>query len=169
MYRLFLLVLAIAVLSQTSWSKAFNLQTDTFAFGNQTYFDYKPVSDSEIKISRRKGYVPDYSRHCFQLCRGVVQFYQFAEFRPDLPKISEPDYQEIILKLSKIPVWSSGPREKVIIPGYKDLHSFSLEHAVTLQKNLGLWWPSYWRLGKLANRSSRSAIRAGTCSKIVAK
>ena len=45
MYRLFLLVFAIAVLSQTSWSKAFNFQTDTFAFANQTYFDYKPVSD----------------------------------------------------------------------------------------------------------------------------
>ena len=147
MYRLFLLVLATAVLSQTSRSKAFNLQTDTFAFGNQTYFDYKPVSDNEIKISRRKGYLPDYSRHCFQLCRAVMQFHEFAEFHSDLPKASESDYREIILKLSKIPVWSSGPRDKVIIPGYKDLHSFSLEHAVTLQKNLGLWWPSYWRLG----------------------
>ena len=89
MYRIFLFICAIGVSSPTAWPKAFNFQTDTFAFANQTYFDYKPASDREVKISRRKGSVPDYSRHCYQLCRAVLQFYQFAEFRQrhfrDLP------------------------------------------------------------------------------------
>ena len=147
MYRLFLFVCAIAVSSPTAWSKAFNFQTDTFAFANQTYFDYKPATDREIEISRRKGSVPDYSRHCFQLCRAVVQFHQFADFRPDLPKVSESAYGQIVRRISRIPVWSSGPNEKVVVPGYEDLCDFSLEHAVTLQKNMGLWWPSFWRVG----------------------
>jgi hypothetical protein len=146
-YRLFLFVCAIAVWSPTAWSKSFNFRADTFAFANQTYFDYKPLSDREIKISRRKGYVPDYSRHCFQLCRAVLQFHLFAEFRPDLPKVSESDYRKIVLRLSRIPAWSSGPKEKVVVPGYQDLRSFSLEHTETLQRNMGLWWPSFWRLG----------------------
>jgi len=146
-HRIFLLVCALFVSSHAAWCRPFNFQTDTFAFANQTYFDYKPVSDTEIKISRRRGYLADYSRHCFQLCRAVLQFYQFAEFRPDLPKVTESDYQQLIRRVSKIPVWSSAPREKVVFPGYKDLHSFSSEHSLTLEKNLGIWWPSYWRIG----------------------
>ena len=137
MYRLFLFVCAIAVSSPTAWCKAFNFRTDTFAFANQTYFDYKPLSDLEIKISRRKGYLPDYSRHCFQLVRAVVQFHQFAEFRPELPKVSESDYRKVVRRVCKIPVWSSGPKEKVVVPGYKDLRSFSLGQTFkTLQKNI---------------------------------
>jgi hypothetical protein len=146
-YRLFLFLCAIAVLSPTAWCKAFDFRTETLAFANQTYFDYNSSTDRAVKISRRKGSVPDYSRHCFQLCRTVLQFHQFAEFRPDLPKVSESDYRMIVRRLSRIPVWGSGPREKVVIPGYPDLRSFSLGQTLMLQKNMGLWWPSFWRLG----------------------
>jgi hypothetical protein len=143
------LACALAAWSTTACSKTFDFQTDTFAFENQTYFDYKPLSDSEtqVQISRRHGRLPDFSRHCFQMCRAVVQFFQFAEFRPDLPKVSQLDYGEIVRTVSRIPSWSSGPRTKVVIPGYKDLHSFSLGQSLAIQKNLGLWWPSYWRVG----------------------
>jgi hypothetical protein len=130
-----------------AWSKTFNLQTDTCSFSNQTYFDYKTATDQQIIISRRKGKVPDYSRHCFQLCRAVLQFDKFAEFRPDLPEASESEYQRLVRRISRIPAWSSGPKEKIIIPGYRNLDSFSSAHALTLQKNLGLWWPSYLRIG----------------------
>jgi hypothetical protein len=146
-YRTILLAIASALLSTTTWSKTFDFQSDTFGFANQTYFDYKQLTDSQVQIIRRKGRVPDFSRHCFQLCRAVLQFYQFAEFRPDLPKVSESDYQEIVRRVSRVPAWSSGPRTKVVIPGYQDLHSFSLGETIVLQRNLGLWWPSYWRLG----------------------
>jgi hypothetical protein len=146
-YRLVALLCAFAVLNSTAWSKAFNLQTDTFHFSNQTYFDYKVASDQEIIIARRKGKVPDYSRHCFQLCRGVLQFDKFAVFRPDLPQTSESEYQRLTRQISRIPPWSSGPKNKIVIPGYPNLESFSSAHALTLQENLGLWWPSYFRIG----------------------
>jgi hypothetical protein len=147
--RLLLLTCALAVCNSTAWSKAFEFPTDTFGFENQTYFDYKPLSESETKIQiiRRHGRLPDFSRHCFQMCRAVVEFFEFAEFRPDLPKVSDSDYQEIVRKVSRIPPWSSGPRTKIVVPGYKDLRSFSLGQTLTVQKNLGLWWPSYWRIG----------------------
>jgi hypothetical protein len=141
------LACALAVWSTTARSKTFNFQTDTFGFANQTYFDYKPLTDSQTQISRRHGRVPDFSRHCFQMCRAVLQFFQFTEFRPDLPKVSESDYQKIVRRVSRISAWSAGPRAKVLIPGYKDLRSFSLGQTLVLQKNLGLWWPSYWRIG----------------------
>ena len=147
MYRLFALLCALTAFSSTGWTKVFDLETDTFHFSNQTYFDYKVASNQEIEIARRKGKVPDYSRHCFQLCRTVLQFDKFAEFRPDLPQVSEIEYQELIRRISRIPAWSKGPRRKIIIPGYPNLDSFSFAQAFTLQKNLGLWWPSYWRFG----------------------
>lgn len=147
MYRLFLLACAWAVWTTTAWAKTFDFPADTFGFENQTYFDYKPAAENATRISRRRGPPPDFSRHCFQMCRAVLQFYQFAEFRPDLPKASESDYRKIVRRVSKFPPWSTGPRTRVIVPGYKDLRSFSLCEPLMLQKNLGLWWPSYWRLG----------------------
>jgi hypothetical protein len=146
-YRLFLLASALTLLGTTAWCKTFVFPADTFGFENQLYFDYKPLTDSQIQIIRRKGRVPDFSRHCFQMCRAVLQFYHFAEFHPELPQASEADYQAIVRKLSRIPAWSTAPRAKVVVPGYKDLHSFSLGQTLTVQKNLGLWWPSYWRTG----------------------
>jgi hypothetical protein len=157
-YRLFVLACALAVWTATAESKTFDFQRDTFGFANQTYFDYKPLTDTQTQIIRRRGRVPDFSRHCFQLCRAVLQFFKFAEFRPDLPKVSESEYQEIVRRVSRIPAWSSGPRSKVIVPGYPDLHSFSLGETLTIQKNLGLWWPSYWRIGnwRIVNPVPRS-------------
>jgi hypothetical protein len=146
-YRLFVLACALAFWSTTAWSKTFDFQADTFGFANQTYFDYKPLTNNQIQISRRHGSIPDFSRHCFQMVRAVIQFFQFAEFRPDLPKVSESDYQKIVRSVSRIPVWSAGPGSKVVVPGYKDLHSFSLGQPLAVQKNLGLWWPAYWRIG----------------------
>jgi hypothetical protein len=146
-YRLFLLTTALTLLGTTAWCKTFAFPADTFGFENQTYFDYKPLTDSQIQIIRRHGRVPDFSRHCFQMCRAVLQFFQFAEFHPELPKTSEAEYRAIVRKLSRIPAWSVAPRTKVVIPGYKDLHSFSLGQTLAVQQNLGLWWPSYWRIG----------------------
>jgi len=146
--RILLLVTALIISGATVWSKPFDFQSDTLAFKNQTYYDYKPVSDSQIEITRRRGGdPPDFSRHCFHMCRAVVQFYRFAEFRPDLQKASEAEYAEIVRRISRIPAWSSGPKTRIIVPGYKDLKSFSLGETLVIQKNLGLWWPSYWRVG----------------------
>jgi hypothetical protein len=81
------------------------------------------------------------------MVRAVLDFYRFAEFRPDLPKASESDYAKIVRRVSRVPAWSSGPQSKIVVPGYKDLHSFSLGETLVVQKNLGLWWPPYWRIG----------------------
>jgi hypothetical protein len=157
-HRLFVLACALTVCSASARSRTFDFQRDTFAFENQTYFDYKPVSDTAIEIGRRHGPLPDFSRHCFQMVRAVLQFYKFAEFRPDLPKAPESDYRKIVRRISRIPAWSSGPTEKIVVPGYSDLHSFSLGEKLLIQKNLGLWWPSYWRIGnwRIVNPEPRS-------------
>jgi hypothetical protein len=139
---------ALALFTCKADARIFNPAADVFSFSNELYFDYKPTASGDVSISQRaKGETPDYSRHCFIMARSVLQFYKFAEFRPDLPKVSEAEYLQIVKRLSRIPAWSSGPAKKLEIPGYKDLHSFSAEHTLLLQKELGIWWASFFRIG----------------------
>jgi hypothetical protein len=101
-----------------------------------------------LEIRRRpKDKIPYYARHCFTMVRAVLEFYQFAEFRPDLPKVSEAEYRDIVRRLSRIPPWSAGSSKKIEIQGYADLHSFSSDHRLLLENNLGQWWPPYLRIG----------------------
>ena len=81
------------------------------------------------------------------MVRSELQFYRFAKFDPTLPKIGEDAYRQRIQQVIKYPPWSAGPAEKIVFPGYPDLYSFSADHSLLLQKNLGVWWPSYWRVG----------------------
>jgi hypothetical protein len=146
--KFYLVVWALALLMPVARAKPFAFPADTFSFSNELYFDYQVKPGGGLTIQERaNGKVPDYSRHCFILVRAVLQFHKFAEFRPDFPRASDEEYRRRILQLSRIPVWSSGPKEKIQFPGYTDLHSFSADRALVLQKNLGLWWPSFWRLG----------------------
>lgn len=148
MRKFHFVVWGLVLLASVAKAKPFEFPADTFSFSNNLYFDYHVDPNGGLTIRRRpNGKVPDYSRHCFVLVRAVLQFHKFAEFRPDLPRVSDEEYRRRILQLSRISVWGSGPKEKIQFPGYGDLYSFSAEHALVLQKNLGLWWPSYWRLG----------------------
>jgi hypothetical protein len=139
---------ALALLTFKAESRTFNPKTDVFSFSNELYFDYKPTQTGEVSITHRApGKTPDYSRHCFILARSVLQFYKFAEFRPDLPKVSDSDYFKIVKHLSRVPAWSSEPAKKIEIPGYANLYDFSADHTLLMQKELGIWWASFWRVG----------------------
>jgi hypothetical protein len=126
----------------------FHFPQDTFSFSNQLYFDYQTTQKGNVQAHRRAdGKTPDYSRHCFVLVRSLLQFRRFAEFRPDLPKLTDDQYRGRVRELVRFPPWSSGPANKIQFPGYSDLYSFSAAHSLMLQKALGVWWPSYWRVG----------------------
>jgi hypothetical protein len=126
----------------------FRFPQDTFSFSNNLYFDYRPDSTGHIKAHHRNaGNIPDYSRHCFALVRSILQFYRFAEFDPKLPKLSEEGYRQGVHELIKYPPWSAGPAKKIVFPGYPNLYRFSADYTLMLQKNLGIWWPGYWRVG----------------------
>jgi hypothetical protein len=147
--RILIVCLWIGALT-TSFAKdaQFRFPQDTFSFSNNLYFDYRPDESGHITIHRRNpGNIPDYSRHCFVLVRSALQFRRFAVFDPKLPKLSDEAYRQRVLELIKYPPWSAGPAQKIVFPGYPDLHQFSVDHSLMLQKSLGLWWPSFWRIG----------------------
>lgn len=74
MRELYFVVLALVLLAPLAEAKTFEFPADTFSFSNALYFEYRVKPDGELTIQKRaNGKVPDYSRHCFVLVRGVLQ------------------------------------------------------------------------------------------------
>ncbi len=141
-----ILFLLVALAATCHAARPFDLRKDTFAFSNDTALLYGVDEQGQLQISRRET-PADFTHRCFVLARGVLQFQQFARFAPKQPKLSRDEYRRRILEVSRIPVWSKGPHEPIIFPGYPDLHSFSVAYEGLLKENLGNWLPTYLRLG----------------------
>lgn len=158
--RLTLLATVLSLLAGFSalHARSFDLRRDTFAFSNDTVFAYGVDEQGKLHIARREK-PAQFTHRCFVLSRGVLQFYQFARFAPKEPKISREEYQRRLKRLFRIPVWSRGPREKIVIPGFRDVHSFSLAYEGLLKETLGNWFPTYMRPGNY--RMAMGHPRAG--------
>jgi len=142
-------------------ARKFELKRDTFAFSNDTAWQYGVDEQGKLHISQRT--VPaEFSHRCFVLTRAVLQFWQFAQFEPGQPRVSREEYERRLKRVCQIPVWSSGPKEKVVFPGYRDLHDFSVAYEGLLKEDLGKWWPSYLRIGNW--RMIMGHLRGGQAS-----
>jgi hypothetical protein len=139
-------LLSLLLLTGGARGRPFDLRRDTFEFANETVFQYAVDERGELQISRRDA-PPRYAHRCFVMSRAVLQFWQFARFEPRLPRVSREEYAGIIRRVSRIPVWSSSPRQRICVPGFADLHEFSVKMPSVLQENLGTWLPSYLRVG----------------------
>ena len=140
-----LLALALLTTAAASHARDFDLRRDTFAFSNDTVFQYGVDEQGRLHITQREK-PAEFSHRCFVLSRAVLQFHQFARFEPRAPRLSREEYRRRILAICRIPVWSSRT-ERVVIPGYADLHGFSHAYEGLLKENLGNWLPSYLRVG----------------------
>ena len=124
----------------------FDVRRDTLAWANETKFAYDIDAAGKLHISKRA--VPAiYSNRCFVMSRTALQFKKFARFAPERPRVSREEYTRLVREIARIPVWSSGPRERVVVPGFRDLRSFSKAHQPMLQANLGGSATSFLRVG----------------------
>ena len=128
--RILLLVLCAAPLARAA--TPFDLHRDTFAFSNDTLWQYGVDEQGVLHISHRDKPVA-FAHRCFVLTRAVLQFHQFARFDPRQPRLSREEYHRRIRAICRIPVWASGPKEKIVIPGYADLHDFSVAYEGLLK------------------------------------
>ena len=122
---------------------------DTFAFKNETVWNY--VGGSPEKETREKSN-RQYTQRCFVMSRSVVQFWKFARFDPTLKPLSEKALGERIREVTKRPVWKPilAAKDRVVIPGYPDLHAASAAMPNAFQENIGLGWPFYFRAGNMS-------------------
>lgn len=140
------LFLACQVMVFTMQARDFDLKRETFAFSNDTVLRYGLDEQGRLHISRRDKPVA-FSHRCFVLARAVLQFHQFVRFAPEKPKLSREEYRGLLRHVFRIPVWAGAPRERIVFPGYRDLHGFSVAYEGLLKETLGNWVPSYLRVG----------------------
>lgn len=127
--------------------RPFEFQHDTFAFANELVWDY--YFDADGKWSHKPHEPPpDYTHHCFVVAHSVQQFFQHARFDPSLPRVNDPAYRELVRQVRGRSLRTeSGEANKVVIPGYADLRSFSAERAALLKVECGGAWRSYFQRG----------------------
>lgn len=131
----------------TAQSRRFDFEKDTFAFANELVWEYG-YDHHDRWTSRRRDPAPDYSHHCFVLARSTAQFFENARFVPGLPVADETAYRRLIRRVVDSSLsHDRREKERIIIPGFPDLHTFSEAHAQLLKDECGGFLQSYFQRG----------------------
>jgi hypothetical protein len=123
----------------------FNFNRDTLSFANSTVFEYH---NGEI-VSHWSRKSDRYTRRCFVMTRTVEQFYKFARFDTYAPALDDRELTKRIRTVTRQEPWRNPwtTGKRIIIPGYRNLRELSLAKTRLMQRNIGLGWVAYLRLG----------------------
>jgi hypothetical protein len=130
----------------------FEFDRDTFAFANELVWEYRLDPAAQKMVSRRNDPPPAYAHRCFVLVRSARQFFYHARFDATLPVADAATYRGLVREVvSRNPRTISADPERVVVPGYSSLRSFSQMQAAALKANCGGAWQSYvlrshWRM-----------------------
>jgi hypothetical protein len=124
----------------------FRYDTDSFAFANETVWNYV---DGSVKVDSGKTQKRDYTRRCFVVSRAAVQFWKFARFDPHAAPLPADQLTARIREVTERSVWLPAlpPGKRIVFPGYASLRALSASNPGIFQANLGLGWPIYFRPG----------------------
>lgn len=132
-----------------SAARPFDFKRDTFAFANETIFEYHDGSASLRRDTPGTVKKKRFVQHCFVMSRGVEQFRKFARFAPAQPPLDDAELAARIHRITHIPAWAppAAEKDRIVIPGYADLRRLSRARGEIVRKNIGLGWPTYFRVG----------------------
>jgi hypothetical protein len=150
-------VAAITLAGVNATASEFRFDRDTFAFANQTVFEYHEGHPSLRTGSAVKK--DAYNRHCFVLCRTAMQFRKFARFDPKSAPLDDTTLAARIRAVTHQPAWGEPLPEdqRIVFPGYKDLREITKARREVFQKNIGHGWPSYFRISNARMMFEQSA------------
>ena len=112
---------AVAFARADGVAAEFRFGRDTFAFANQTVFEYHEGHASLRKSSATKK--DAYNRHCFVMSRTAAQFKKFARFEPQSNPLDDASLVARIRALTRQTAWTEPlpENQRIVFPGYKDL------------------------------------------------
>ena len=130
----------------------FQFERDTFAFRHELVWKYHFDAATGAMTTYKADPPPTYYHRCFVLVRATRLFFDYARFVPELSPVDESMYRGLVRK-----VISSNPRracpasQRIIIPGYDCLRTFSQAQEDVLKAGCGAAWESYflrshWRM-----------------------
>lgn len=127
--------------------RSFDFQRDTFAYANDLVWEYH--HDERGKwVSHARQPKPDYTHHCFVVARSARQFFEHARFDPSQPVADAATYRRLIRQVLSVSAERELPAaQKIVIPGYADLHGFSQGQESLLKAECGGAWQSYCQRG----------------------
>ena len=127
----------------------FRFDRDTFAFANQTVFEYHEGHASLRKPSATKR--DAYNRHCFVMCRTAVQFKKFARFEPQSTPLDIASLAARVRAVTRQAPWTEPlpENQRIVFPGYRNLREMSNAHRELVQLSIGHGWPSYFRISNM--------------------
>lgn len=132
---------------QPANSRPFQFETDTFAYANELVWEYYYDEDGDWTHQKNET-EQDYTHHCFVVARSTRQFFQHARFDASLPAVEEEAYRQLIRQTIGLdPAASDVNSNRVVIPGYADLRSFSTSNEQVLKETCGGAWQSYFQRG----------------------
>ena len=128
--------------------RMFRMGEDSLTFANELvreyYFD--PVTGEATHVNREPP--SDYTHHCFVVAKSARQFFEHARFRPDLPKVGEREYRQLIRRVTGLdPARHVPVVDEVVIPGYRNLYEFSRDWEPLMKEVCGGAWRSYTQRG----------------------
>src|SRR5256885_16681168 len=116
----------------------FDFGRDTLTFANWTVFTYE---NGHI-VSHKNQFGHHYSRRCFVMTRAVAQFYKFARFEPNAPKLGDSELHKRIRAITRKSPWHDPlpPEKRIVIPGHLNLRELSSANTRLMQQNIGVGW-----------------------------
>lgn len=132
--------------------RRFQFDRDTFAFANELVWEYRRDPATGKTTTLRNEPAPSYAHRCFVMVRSARQFFFHARFDPARAVANEPTYRKLIREVVSRSPRQPGPEpDKLVIPGYDGLRSFSQAWAPLLKAECGGAWQSYllrshWRM-----------------------
>ena len=133
-------------------ARSFRFERDTFAFAHELVWKYHFDSRTGAMTTYKADPPPAYYHRCFVLVRATRLFFDYARFAPELPLADAPTYRQLIREIiSRNPRRACADAERIMIPGYDGLRSFSQAHEALLKAECGAAWESYflrshWRM-----------------------
>ena len=138
---------ALVLLRSSAAASDFRFDRDTVGFANATVFEYR--EGHPYLRQRKKGEPKRYTRRCFVLCRTTMQFQKFARFDPHAAPLDDNALAARIRNVSRRAAWGKPlpADQRILFPGYADLRAMSEARREVVRANIGLGWPTYFRLG----------------------
>ena len=133
-------------------ARSFQFERDTFSFANELVWEYRRDPATGKTTTFRNEPAPTYAHRCFVMVRSARQFFYHARFEPAQAAADERTYRGLIREVvSRSPRRPSADADKLVIPGYDSLRSFSQAQAPLLHAECGGAWQSYflrshWRM-----------------------
>jgi len=163
-------------MTRVAENRTFQFERDSFAFAHELVWKYHfdPVTGAMTTYKTEPP--PTYYHRCFVLVRATRLFFDYAKFVPELPKTDAENYQKLVREIiARNPRRMCADSERIIIPGFDGLRSFSAAHEQLLKAECGAAWESYflrshWRMifkvygrfqAKMAEKLKRSLKKRG--------